>query len=95
MRKVLCNKKRQCGLDRMPPVVETSNQYGSGLNDQSPDYIIPLSQSGKSGKIGKKPTKQIGNGKKRVSSPRKRRRATSTHKVSKKTKRKTSRKRKK
>jgi len=72
----------------MPPVVDSSNQYGSWLDDQGTDYIIPLRQIGKVGRIKKKV------GKKRTSSPTKGRRVRPKVKGLKKLKAKRSHKRK-
>jgi len=82
MRKQLCNKRRQCGLDRMPPVIDTSSQYGSGgLNDQDPEYLIPLKSLQKTGSIRKKSRKPMTGGSKRVSSTKKPIKTTSKKKT--------------
>jgi len=67
MRKIKCNKKRQCGLDKVPPVMDSSNQFGegSGLNVSTPDYLIPLKKGKKIGKSVKIYRKQRGGGRRR------------------------------
>jgi len=95
MRKIKCNKKRQCGLDKMPPVMDTSTQYGSGgLTDQEPEYLYPLKSINKTGSVRKNTRKPMTGGRKKLSSPRKRNKSTSKKSTQRKPKKGKSKKQK-